>query len=179
MTAAGMARGLASLMLVSLPALATARTALLPDARPAASTLVLKAGTPVPLTLVGAISSKTHKQGERFDLVVEEDVRVGGRIAIPRGAAAQGEIAAHTAKGPFGKSGRVELRLLHVMVDGRRVRLDGSDRRKGSSSGVPAVATGVAVGLIGPFITGKTAAIPAGTRVTGYVHRDLALASAN
>ena len=143
----------------------------------AARGLGLKAGTAVPLSLVGAISSQTHGQGDRVELAVADDVLVGGKIIIPRGAAALGEIVRHTAKGAYGKAGKLELRLLHVTVGGRRIRLDGGNEHEGANAAVPAIASGIVTGIFGAIITGKTAVIPAGTRMTGYVHRDLPLAS--
>ena len=66
------------------------------NAQPAIeSATVLRAGTPVPLVTLAEISSKTHKQGDRFELAVSEDVLVDGQVAIPRNARAIGEVAEH------------------------------------------------------------------------------------
>lgn len=141
------------------------------------SAIVLRAGTPVPLVTLAEISSKTHKQGDRFEMAVSEDVLVDGQVAIARDARAVGEIAEHRAKGAFGRAGKLEIRLLHVEAAGRRIRLDGALADQGKDSALPAIATGVIVaGVLGAAIKGKHASIPAGTRVTGYVHRDLPLA---
>jgi hypothetical protein len=145
------------------------------SAEPTPPTLTLKEGTPVPLKTVAPLNSKTTHQGERFDLVVDEDVVVGGHVVIPRGAPATGEVVRHSAQGPYGKAGGLEVRLLYVSVGGRNIRLDGAEAKKGRSGEVPAVATALIWGGIGMFISGKSAAIPAGTPVTGYVHRDLPL----
>ena len=143
------------------------------------SAMVLKAGTPVPLETLGEVSSKTHKQGDRFELAVSEDILVNGQVVIPRNARAIGEIAEHRAKGAFGRAGRLEIMLLHVEVAGRRIRLDGTMGDNGRDSAVPAIATGIIVaGVLGATIRGKHATLPAGTRITGYVHRDLTLAPA-
>ena len=151
------------------------------NAQPAIeSATVLRAGTPVPLVTLAEISSKTHKQGDRFELAVSEDVLVDGQVAIPRDARAIGEIAEHRAKGAFGRAGKLEIQLLHVEAAGRRIRLDGALADKGKDSAVPAIATGVIVaGVLGAAIKGKHASIPPGTRLTGYVHRDLPLAPAD
>ena len=140
--------------------------------------LVLRAGTPVQLATVGEVNTKTHLQGARFDLAVREDVRVGGHVVIPKGAPAVGEVARHVARGPLAKSGRLEIRLLHVSVGDRRIRLDGSVSQKGPSTTGSPVATGVATLALGALILGRSAAVPAGTSITGYVHRDLPLAVA-
>lgn len=146
----------------------------------AAGAIVLRAGTPVPLMTLSEISSKTHKQGDRFEMAVSEDVLASGQVVIPRDARAIGEIAEHTAKGAFGRAGRLEIQLLHVEVAGRRIRLDGALVEKGKGNFAPAVAAGVIVaGVLGATIRGKHASIPAGTRLTGYVHRDLPLVPAD
>nr|WP_295373197.1 hypothetical protein [uncultured Sphingosinicella sp.] len=137
--------------------------------------LVLQAGTAVRLKTVTTLHSKTNRQGERFEMIVDEDVRVGSHIAIPRGSPAFGEIAKQTAKGPYGKAGGLELRLLYASVGDRRIRLDGEQAEKGASSEAAAIVTGFVSGAIGAFISGKSASVPAGTILTGYVHRDLPL----
>lgn len=145
----------------------------LAQAEQAPTLLILKAGTPVPLKTVQELHSKTHRQGDRFELAVAEDVKVDGHVVIPRGATAVGEIAKHSAKGPYGKAGRLELRLLYVTAGGRNIRLDGAQAAKGAGNVAPTVAAGLISGAIGAFIFGKNASIPAGTLITGYVHRDL------
>ncbi len=141
----------------------------------AAEALVLKAGTPVPLVTVGEVSTKTHRQGDRFGLEVSRDVSVAGHLVIPTGTRGLAEIARHRARGPFGKAGMLEVRLLYVTVGGRNVRLDGAAEHKGASAAVPAIATGVITAALGSAILGKSARIPAGTDVIGFVHRDLPL----
>lgn len=144
------------------------------------SAFVLPGGTAVPLALADEVSSRTHGQGDRVALVVTEDLMVGGRVAIPKGAPALAEIARHRATGPFGKSGMIELRLLHVDLNGRPIRLDGVRGHGGKSNVRPAIAAGVVVGaVVGAVIKGKHALLPPGTRLTGYVHRDVRLEAAD
>jgi hypothetical protein len=138
--------------------------------------LTLRAGTPVPMVTLAELNSKSHRQGSRFDLAVSEDVRVNGCVVIPKGAQAVGEVARHVARGGLAKSGKLELRLLHVTVGDRRIRLDGSRQHAGpGATGSPAM-TGVFILAIGSLLQGRDASVPAGTPITGYVHRDLPLA---
>jgi hypothetical protein len=136
----------------------------------------LRAGTAVPLATVADVSSKTHLQGARFELTVSEDVQVADRVVIPKGAVAVGEVARHVARGGLAKSGKLGIQLLYVTVGDRRIRLDGSRTHKGPGATGSAAMTGVVVLAIGSLLQGKTAIIPAGTPITGYVHRDLPLA---
>jgi hypothetical protein len=141
--------------------------------------LMLEAGTAVPLVTLSEVSSKLQRQGDRFDLEVSADVMVDGQVAIPRGARAVGEVTRHAAKASFGKPGKLEVRLLHVIVGDRRIRLDGAETHRGKGAVAPVVAASVISAAIGSLIKGKHASIPAGTPVTGYVHRDIALVRAN
>ena len=161
-------------MIWTLVAAAAAQAVVAAPAQP-----VLRAGTPVPLATVEEVNTKTHLQGARFDLAVRDDVRVGNHIVIPKGALAVGEVTRHVARGPLAKSGRLEIRLLHVTVGDRRIRLDGSVSQKGPSTTGSPVVTGVATMALGALILGRSASVPAGTPITGYVHRDLPLAVAS
>lgn len=141
--------------------------------------LVLKAGTIVPLVTTAAVSSKTHRQGDRFALKVSDPVLVDGRIVIPKGAPATGEVARQRGVGAFGREGRLEITLLYVTVDGRNIRLTGQESESGRSGAVPAYTAGVVVaGALGAVIKGKEAVIPAGTPMTGLVYRDIPLVAA-
>jgi hypothetical protein len=141
----------------------------------AASGLVLRAGTPVPLVTSADLSSRTARQGQRFDLAVASDVLVDGMVVIPKATRATGEVARIVEKGMFGKAGKLEVRILFLELAGRRIRLDGGTGEKGESGlGVSAVAV-VLVGALGGFVTGKSAVIPAGTSFSGYIYEDLPL----
>ncbi|HEX3662841.1 MAG TPA: TrbI/VirB10 family protein [Acidobacteriaceae bacterium] len=62
--------------------------------------LVVPAGTPVPLTLVTAIQSKTTKVGDTVRAVVAFPVTVGAQVAIPAGTYVEGMVNAVSAHGP-------------------------------------------------------------------------------
>lgn len=139
-------------------------------------TLLLKAGTAVPLVTVGEVDTRTRRQGDRVDFLVASDVVVAGRVAIPKGAPALGEVSFQTPRAKFGQSGRIEVRLLYARAGDRIVRLDGTAGASGGEeAGAAAVASAVAASMAGMFISGDDGTIPAGTAVTGYVHRDLTL----
>jgi hypothetical protein len=137
---------------------------------------VLPAKTPVPLLTLADLDSRSARQGDRFELEVRDDVTVGGLVAIPKGSRAWGEIIRSTGTGSYGRSGKLELRLLHLTVDRRNIRLDGDERLKGQSAAEAAVVTSAVWGLIGAFVTGKNARLPAGTEIIGFTHRDVPLA---
>ena len=146
-------------------------------ARPAAANpIVLREGASIPLATIAELNSLTARQGERFELVVTDDVMAAGYVAIPRGARAFGEIRRVTGKGMVGKRGKLEVQLLFVELDGHRIRIDGRAADGGTSGLAPAVGTAILAGAIGGFVTGTSARLPAGTAMTGYLYRDLSLA---
>lgn len=145
-------------------------------AEPVTGPLVLLAGTEVPMKTLTEVSSKHNRQGDRFELVVSEDVLVQGHVVIPRGARGVGEVTKLVPKGAFGKSGKLETRLLYVAVGNSRIRLDGRAADRGKSGTGATVVTAVAAGVFSAFVTGTSAVIPAQSTIIGYVERDMPLA---
>ena len=139
----------------------------------AESQLILPMGTEVPMKTVRELSSKRNRQGDRFDLIVSEDVFLNGYVIISRGSRGVGEITRLVPKGAFGKSGKLETRLLYVAVGNNRIRLDGSAADRGKSGTGATVATAVVAGVVSAFITGTSAHIPEGSTMIGYLDRDI------
>lgn len=144
-----------------------------PPAPVAGASLVLPMGTEVPMKTLRELSSKRSRQGDRFDLVVSEDVVLDGHVVIPLGSRGIGEVTRLEPKGAFGKSGKLETRLLYVSVGNSRIRLDGSAADRGKSGTGATVATAVFVGIASAFVTGTSAVIPEGSTMIGYVDRDI------
>jgi hypothetical protein len=141
-------------------------------AAPAAETVVLKLGTAVPMKTTAEMTSKKTKVGERFALVVASDVVVGGQVVIPAGATGVGEVVSVTKKGAFGRSGKIQVRVLYVDVGSTRIELTGTfdTAGKGNTTGTGVAA--VAVGVFSAFVTGKSAIIAPGTEINGYAAKD-------
>jgi hypothetical protein len=137
--------------------------------------LVLRAGTEIPLATREALSSKTARQGQRMALEVTSDVTVDGHVVIPRGLPAVGEVARVVNRGKFGKAGKLEVRAMFLELGGRRIRLDGSAAGQGKSSTGTAVVGVLLIGATASLLTGKSAVLPPGTPLSGYVHQDVAL----
>jgi hypothetical protein len=161
-----------------LRAAAFAASVLLASPSVAQAPAVLAAGTPVVLRTLQPLSSKDAIQGQRFPLEVTEDVLVQGALVIPRGAHGVGEVSGVREKGMYGKSGKLEVRVLFVEVGGARIRLDGEMNHKGESGIGAVVMAAPLIGLSAGFFSGKHAVIPAGTLITGHVYRDLPLVRA-
>jgi hypothetical protein len=141
----------------------------------AARRMVVPAGTPVRLTIVAPINSRSFIQGQRFALRLAEDLAVGSRVVIPRGTAAVGEVEAVSGKGMFGKPGRLVLRPLFIDFADERVNLIGASTDKGHDGTAAAAVTTVLIGAFGLVITGKSATVPAGSTLLGRVRSDVSL----
>lgn len=100
---------------------------------------------------------------------------VDGRIAIAKGAAATGEVASITEKGVFGKSAAFTIQPTFVDLPGQRVNLTGSHVQQGKKQVVAAAATTLLVTSFGLFISGKSATLPAGSELTGFVRTEAIL----
>jgi len=134
---------------------------------------VLPAGTGIPLRTVTALDSKASNIGDRLALAVTEDVLLDGRVVIPAGSAAAGEVARIVRKGAFGKSGKIEVRLLYLTLGEQRVRIAGAVDDRGRSGTAATIGTTIAVGLLSFAITGTTARIAPDTPVAATLAQDL------
>jgi hypothetical protein len=158
-----------------------AQPAVAPLAAPAISGAVLRVGTEVPLRLTEELTTKGKKirVGHRFHLETSEPVILQGVTVIPVGSPAVGEITNIRNKGMWGKSGKLNARVLYVTVNGRQIRLTGQFDDKGTAGGIGAVAVSAVVFLpAGFFMTGTSAKVPAGAIVKAFIDEDVPLAFA-
>jgi len=141
---------------------------------------VLRAGTPVPLTMSESITTNGKKLriGQRVRLAVASDVQLGSAVVIPAGSMAEAEITDVRNKGMWGKSGRIEARALNVRVGERLIRLSGTFDDKGVTGTAGVVAAIALVPVAGFFVTGTSASIPAGSGVKAFLDEDLRIAAA-
>jgi hypothetical protein len=141
---------------------------------------VLRAGTAVPLILVESINSndKSLRAGNQIRLQTANAVMLGGSVVIPAGSAATAEITEVRRKGMWGKSGRIEARVLNVRVGDRLIRLSGTFDDKGVTGTAGVVGAIVFVPIAGFFLTGTSASITAGSGVKSFLDEDLRIAVA-
>ena len=139
---------------------------------------VLRVGTEVPLRLSEELTTKGKalRVGHRFHLQVSEPVLVNGVTVIPVGSQAVGEITDVRNKGMWGKSGKLNARVLYVIANGRQIRLTGGFDDKGVAGGIGAVAVSAIIfAPAGFFMTGTSAKVPAGTIIKSFVDEDVPL----
>lgn len=119
---------------------------------------------------------KLLRVGQRFNLEVAAPVSVDGRVVIPAGFTAVGEITDVRNKGMWGKSGRINARLLYVRVGDRSIRLSGQLDDKGTTGTAGVVGAIAVLPVAGFFISGTSAQIPVGAPVAGFIDEDVTLA---
>lgn len=141
---------------------------------------VLRAGTDVPLIMSESINSNDRalRAGKQIRLQVANNITLGGAVVIPAGSIATGEITEIRRKGMWGKSGRIEARVLNVRVGDRLIRLSGTFDDKGVTGTAGVVGAIVFVPIAGFFLTGTSANIPAGSGVKAFLDEDLRIAVA-
>lgn len=142
-------------------------------------TSVLRTGTPVVLRLIEGLSTKEKlaKVNDRVRMEVAEAVTVGGVVVIPVGSPAVGELTDVRNKGMWGKSGRLVGRVLTVNANGRTIRLSGTfDSKGGGGTGGAVAVSAIVFAPAGFFMTGKSAQMPAGTTIRGFIDEDIQLA---
>jgi hypothetical protein len=121
---------------------------------------------------------KAAKVGQRFMLEVAAPVEINGAVVIPTGTPAWAEITDVRNKGMWGKSGKLNARLLFVRVNGRQIRLTGSFDDKGVTGTAGVIGAVALVPVVGFFVTGTSAVFPKGGEVGGFIDEDVELAIA-
>src|SRR5258707_2269501 len=152
--------------------------------------LVIPADTAIAVVLDQTISSKTNKSGDKFTATIESPIEVEGKVAIPKGARAEGVVNEAKAAGRFKGGAALSLTLTSVTVNGRdhEIQTSGatmSSKGKGKRTAVMVgggAAGGAAIGAVAGG--GKGAAIgaligaAAGTGGAGLTgNRDITLAA--
>jgi hypothetical protein len=141
---------------------------------------VLRAGTQVPLKMSEALTTKEKKLkiGYRFMMETAEPVMLDGHVVIPAGSPVTGEVTDVRNKGMWGKSGRINARVLFVRANGRQIRMTGTVDDKGTTGTGGVIAAVALLPVAGFFTTGTSANIPLGAPVNAFVDEDVAVAFA-
>lgn len=131
--------------------------------------VTIPAGTEIPLVMGETISSKTNVKGGLFHLYTVEDLEIDGLVVIPKNSKVLAELTRAEKKGAFGKSGKLEARLLYVELENRSIRLTGSIGNRGEGGTTETILTAIAIGTLAFIVTGKSAEIKKGTELSGYL----------
>jgi hypothetical protein len=136
--------------------------------------VLLRRDTPVELMAYSEISTASVTAGSPFKLRVNQPIVVNGRVVVPVGAWAHGEIIAASRSGTLGKAGAMTARLRYLKLGDAEVPLNGEIAAKGTGAGSAGAAL-VLAGVSGLFFRGNNAKIKAGEIVSAFVAEDVLL----
>lgn len=157
------------------PAVLTTSPAPMVVPAPPSSNAVLPQGTTIRLRTLTELHSQRNRTGDTFDLEVVEDVSVYGVVVIPRGSVATGQVTAVRKKGMWGRSGRLETRLMSVRANGATIPIRGSVGDRGQTGTAGVVASVAFLPVAGFFVTGTSAQLPVGTGFSAVTESDIPL----
>jgi hypothetical protein len=132
-----------------------------------ARVIVVPEDTVITAFLDQSVSSKTNTSGDRFLATIESPVEVAGKVAIPKGAHAEGRIVDSKAAGRFKGGAALSLALTTVTVNGKDYEIQTtpaaiSSKGKGKRTAAMVGGGGAGGALIGGLAGGgKGAAIGA------------------
>lgn len=142
---------------------------------PAQAAVKLPEGTEVRLRLLDALSSATSTQGQRFNLELDDDVRVDGVVVIPRGAKAVGTVMHAKKRGFMGKGGELNIMVDYLLVNDERVRLRANSGNEGDDKVGATVALTVLFGPLGLLKRGKNIELNPGLVIPAFVDQTVEL----
>jgi hypothetical protein len=137
---------------------------------------LLREGTQVELKFASALSSKTAHIGDSVEFQLDDDLKVGDSIVVPKGAHAVATVNDARKSGMMGRPGELSVQIQYLVVGSNHVRIRGTQGREGDSKTGAAVALTVLFGPVGLIKHGKNVVIPAGAPLTAYVDQDVWLA---
>ena len=134
---------------------------------------LLRDSTQVTLKFASELSSKTAHEGDPVELLLDEDIKAGEGVVVPKGAHAVATVSVAKQAGMMGRPGELSVQLQYLVAGSNRVHLRGTKGREGDSKTGTTVALTVLFGPIGLIKHGKNVEIPAGTPLTAYVDQDI------
>ena len=139
---------------------------------------VLPANTEISLRMNQEVTTRgdTWSEGDTFNLTVSNDVMLGEYVVIPAGSRGTGRITWLTSRGMFGKSGKMDIEIEYVEVNGRRIPVDGTYRQEGEGATLATVGGVLLAGPFAGFVTGRSGTIPADRELTATTESNLELA---
>jgi hypothetical protein len=111
-------------------------------------TILVPAGTDVPIHVLGDVSSRTAHEGDRFQIQTARDVVVHGLVVIPADSDGEGQISAVGRAGGNGHSGSLELHFNWVhSADGGKIRLRDTSQKQTEDDRAGAKSTATIIGV--------------------------------
>ena len=172
---------LAGVLIAALaPALAALPPAPVPAVEPvpaaAAKAALLPANAVLELEMLDAVNSDTSKKGDRFRMRVVRAVTSGGRVLVPAGSIAFGEVVHVQKKGMGGKPGELILAGRYLELPQGQVKLRPTLGGPAASTGkghlVEASTVTVFFGVLGFAVHGDGTGLPVGAGLSARIAAD-------
>lgn len=129
--------------------------------------------TPVPLSLMDSLSSRTNDVDDPVHFEVTDDVKVGDVVAIPKGSTATGHVVESEGRKRLGRAGKLNFTVDYVKApDGTNVRLRASSTRKGKDETGTVIVGTVLLSPLFLIRRGHDTNVPKGTKINAYVDGD-------
>lgn len=144
------------------------------QAVPTQKLVTLKRDTPLDLIATREISTASMKQGDLFELAVNQPVVIDGVKVIPFMTKATGEITYAAKAGGLGQNGSMSARLLYLTLGETRIPIQGDFSNEGGGAGSASMAM-VFAGVVGLFHRGNNGKIKAGDHVPAFIAEDVVL----
>jgi hypothetical protein len=141
---------------------------------------VLPKGTAVPLVFGSDFSSRKADVGDKINLILAEDLRVGDAVIAPKGSAAIVNVTEAHKSGVAGIPGFVSFEAESLTVDGTVVKLTGSAAKEGREVQINPATVGLAFVVPGGvfLVRGNEGEIKPGSVFVATVAEDTKLKSA-
>lgn len=137
----------------------------------------LPKGTQIRLQTGNRLSSKTTNVGDRFYLLLDQNVVVNGKIIAPRGMSVEAQVTSVQAAGQNGRSGVIVFRPIAFSAHGVTIPLDGQFELVAPDIGsqLNHISDTSFVHVSGPMPPGNEAKIDPGMMLTASVAQDVAV----
>jgi hypothetical protein len=139
--------------------------------------VLLKEGTEIKLRLHDKVTSKTAVEGDRVNLILDQDLKVGEITVARAGSLAVGTISHADKAGMLGRPGDLGVRFEYRKADDSRVRLRGAKGKQGRGKEGTAVKLTVLFGPIELTKHGRDAEFKEVTSLVAYVDQDTELSA--
>lgn len=145
------------------------------NAEVSGSTLVK--GTLIRLQTGNRVTSETAAAGDRFYLLLDQNLVVNGNVIAPRGMSVEAMVTSVQRAGDNGKSGVIVFRLTELSAHGVTVPLDGTFTLVAPNIGsqINHISDASFVHVAGPLPPGNEAKIEPGMMLTASVATDVQL----
>jgi hypothetical protein len=138
---------------------------------------LLRAGTVLRLVTGSAVNSKTAQVGDSLSLLLDEDVKDGDRVVIPKGAVVDATISAVDHSGHAGAPGDIAFEVHSLRTNGIVIPLRGGETLEGADK-VNKVLDVIFIPVVGEtalLVRGDEAQIKPGMTLTASVAADTPL----